>query len=84
MPEITVHNLTASFQGRHSSEVLALNEMNVTFRSDSFNVVVGYSGCGKTTLLKCIAGLKEYDGTILFDGADVTELSPFRKTAYAF
>ncbi len=35
-------------------------------------VLLGSSGCGKTTLLKTIAGLEEQDaGTIVIDGADM-------------
>ena len=56
--------------------MIALDGLNVTFLSDKFNVVVGYSGCGKTTLLKCVAGLKEYEGKILFDERDISDLKP--------
>jgi len=38
--------------------------------------VVGRSGCGKTTLIKCLAGLLEpTDGRILFDGVDMKNLN---------
>jgi HlyB family type I secretion system ABC transporter len=38
--------------------------------------IVGRSGCGKTTLIKCIAGLIEAtDGSILFDGVDMKMLN---------
>ena len=38
--------------------------------------IVGRSGCGKTTLIKCLAGLIEpTEGTILFDGVDMTTLN---------
>ena len=38
--------------------------------------IVGRSGSGKTTLVKCLAGLLEpTEGTMLFDGLDLTTLN---------
>ena len=76
MPKITVSDLTVRYDNKRTGNVIALDGLNVTFLSDKFNVVVGYSGCGKTTLLKCVAGLKEYEGKILFDERDISDLKP--------
>ena len=76
MPKITVSDLTVRYDNTRTGNVIALDGLNVTFLSDKFNVVVGYSGCGKTTLLKCVAGLKEYEGKILFDERDISDLKP--------
>ena len=38
-------------------------------------LIAGKSGCGKSTLLKLLAGyFKEYEGQILFDGADLKQI----------
>lgn len=48
-------------------EVVALHDINVTLLEGSFTTVVGRSGCGKTTLLRILAGLTApSEGTVGF------------------
>jgi len=55
---------------------------SLTVPSGERLVLLGSSGCGKTTMLRLIAGLIEPDrGDILFDGASVLAVRPERRGA---
>ena len=54
-----------------------LQDFNLTFEKGKFTTLLGASGCGKTTILRLIAGLEELDqGQILCDGKDISQLPP--------
>ncbi len=56
---------------------VAANDICLDIRDGEFLTLLGESGCGKTTLMRLIAGLESVDsGTILIDGHDVTTRSP--------
>lgn len=72
MPTIELRRLTKKF-GR----TVAINDLSATIEGREFFVVVGPTACGKTTLLRLIAGLLRPDrGEILFDGEVVNDLPP--------
>lgn len=55
----------------------ALTDVTFTVNDGEFLVVIGLSGSGKSTLLRCINRLVEpTEGTILWDGKDVTKADP--------
>lgn len=55
----------------------ALGSIALEVRKGEFVGILGSNGSGKTTLLKVMDGLvKDYQGRVLLDGADVRKLSP--------
>ena len=54
----------------------ALNDVSFTVEDGEFLVLIGLSGSGKSTMLRCINRLVEpTEGRILIDGVDVTAVS---------
>lgn len=59
--------------GRGSKEIL--KNVSLTVENDSFVVITGPNGGGKSTLAKIIMGIeKPTEGKILFNGSDITSL----------
>ncbi len=54
---VSIRGLRKSFDATHVIESLSME-----FTEDRISVLLGASGCGKTTLLRCIAGLETPDG----------------------
>ncbi|HVN95977.1 MAG TPA: ATP-binding cassette domain-containing protein [Syntrophorhabdaceae bacterium] len=56
---------------------LALFGINLTVKRGEFVAILGSNGSGKTTLLKVLDGLfKDFQGTVLLEGANMKKLSP--------
>ncbi len=69
--KLHLHQIEKSFG---SSSVL--KGITASIDQGSFITLLGASGCGKTTLLRILAGLETPDrGTISFDGQDASQLS---------
>lgn len=62
--------------------VQALKGISIGIAKGELFFLLGGSGCGKTTLLRCIAGLENpTSGKIRFDGEDVTKLPTHKREA---
>ena len=67
---IKTSNLSFKYDKKAGKSVL--NSVNLEIKEGTINVLLGLNGCGKTTLIKLLAGLeKPTSGTILYDGQDL-------------
>jgi taurine transport system ATP-binding protein len=71
VPSLQIRDLTVNYAVKGGT-LAALAAVNLAMRDGDFVVALGASGCGKTTLLNCIAGfLPPSTGEILLDGRPV-------------
>jgi molybdate/tungstate transport system ATP-binding protein len=69
---IQLEHITWSADGR-----VILDDLMLTIASGTYAVLMGSTGCGKTTLLEVLCGLRRpQKGRVLIDGCDVTSLEP--------
>jgi multiple sugar transport system ATP-binding protein len=60
---------------KYFGAVQVIRDLNLSIADNEFIVLLGQSGCGKTTTLRAIAGLETIDeGDILIDGKSVQHL----------
>ncbi len=61
-------------------EVTVVQQMDLTVHEGEFVVLLGESGCGKSTTLRMVAGLEEVtEGRIHIGGRDVTDAPPMSR-----
>ena len=80
MEKIKIVGLQKSYTNKRKESVVALYKCDLSVYPGEFLVLLGESGCGKTSLLKVIAGIEPYDfGEIYFDGIPAEELNQIDK-----
>jgi putative spermidine/putrescine transport system ATP-binding protein len=74
-PYLEVRGVSRKFGG-----TLVLDDVDLTMTRGEFVALLGHSGCGKTTLLRCLAGLIMPDrGSILIGGENISHLPAHRR-----
>ncbi|MYB35515.1 MAG: ABC transporter ATP-binding protein [Gammaproteobacteria bacterium] len=73
--QISLTNIVKRFGGQ-----VAVDSVNLCIESGEFLAVMGSSGCGKTTLLRMLAGLETpTEGEIQLNGKRINELKPHER-----
>ena len=81
MATVKLENITKRF-----GDLIALDDITLDIQDQEFFVLLGQTGAGKTTTLRCIAGLdKPEAGTIYLDDVSVNDKTPAeRDVAFVF
>jgi iron(III) transport system ATP-binding protein len=79
---IAMESIRAESVVKSFGSTLALDGITLEIEPGELFFLLGASGCGKTTLLRCIAGLETPTrGSIFFGERDVTKMPPHKREA---
>ena len=74
-PIVQIRNVTKRF-----GDVYAVDDISLDIHRGEFFSLLGASGCGKTTLLRMLAGFETPTaGRIIIDGQDMTSVPPYNR-----
>jgi multiple sugar transport system ATP-binding protein len=81
LADVKLENVTKKF-----GAITAIKNMDLEVKSGEFFVLLGPTGAGKTTTLRCVSGLERQDeGNIYVDGVKVNKIDPAnRDVAFVF
>ncbi len=66
---INIENLSVGY-----GKEFIINDLSLRIEKGENLAIIGRNGCGKTTLLRAVAGTLEFTGSILIDGENITKL----------
>jgi putrescine transport system ATP-binding protein len=78
-PSATRESLRIEGVSKRFGEFLAVNGVSLSVRQGEIFALLGSSGCGKTTLLRMLAGFETPTGRILIDGEDMAGIPPYER-----
>ncbi|MCW2275186.1 polyamine ABC transporter ATP-binding protein [Rhodoblastus acidophilus] len=74
-PQLRIRNVVKTFEG-----FAAVDDVSLDIYRGEFFSLLGASGCGKTTLLRMLAGFEFPDrGAVELDGLDLLKLQPYER-----
>ena len=76
-PFILIKNLSKSFVSSGGEKLKVLSDMNIHINEGDFITILGVSGSGKSTFLRCVGGFEKIDGgEITINGKKITKPAP--------
>jgi putrescine transport system ATP-binding protein len=74
-PMLEIRHVTKRF-----GQLSAVKDVNLAINKGEIFALLGGSGCGKTTLLRMMAGFETpTEGAVLIDGQDVSNVPPYKR-----
>ena len=74
MSEIKFQNVSIYYQNRKEI-VTAVDDISFSFHDKKINVLVGFSGCGKSSILNAITGQILFDGEIYLNDTNIKDIA---------
>lgn len=82
MKETTANAVTTKGLTKRFGDFVAVDHVDLVIYKDETLAIIGPNGAGKTTFLNLITGYYLPDsGTVLFEGIDITRLSPVKQVS---
>ncbi|MDF2523271.1 MAG: Fe3+/spermidine/putrescine transporter ATP-binding protein [Clostridiales bacterium] len=80
MASVELKNLTKKF-----GDFTAVDHINIDVKNGEMIALLGGSGCGKTTILRMIAGfIEQYEGSILVDSREMNNIPAYKRNMGVF
>ena len=81
--EIRIEKISKSYKKLNNKENIILKDISFKIDKGDFVIVLGESGCGKTTLLNMLAGFERpTSGRIFADGKEIEGVHPYRSMLF--
>ena len=74
MAKIEFKNVSVYYRNKKDI-ITAVDDVSFSFHDQKINVLIGFSGCGKTSILNSISGYILFDGDIYLDGEDIKNIA---------
>jgi nitrate/nitrite transport system ATP-binding protein len=80
---LVIENLIKAFPKPDGGKTVVLDGINLTIGAEEYISVIGHSGCGKSTMLRIIAGLdKATSGMITLEGKEIRKAGSERMMVF--